>query len=43
MLGLEVDRREFDSIMRLIESRIDVSIQRMLGPDEAHAPETHEP
>jgi len=34
VLGLKVDRREFESIMRLIESRIDVSIQRMLGPDE---------
>jgi RNA polymerase sigma-70 factor, ECF subfamily len=39
VLGLNVDRVEFDSIMRLIESRIDVSIQRMLGADEgAHAP-----
>lgn len=40
VLGLKVDRREFESIMRLIESRIDVSIQRMLGPDDAHDPET---
>jgi RNA polymerase sigma-70 factor (ECF subfamily) len=40
VLGLKVDRREFDSIMRLIESRIDVSIQRMLGPDEPHGQET---
>ncbi len=34
VLGLKVDRVEFESIMRLIESRIDVSIQRMLGADE---------
>jgi RNA polymerase sigma-70 factor (ECF subfamily) len=40
VLGLKVDRREFESIMRLIESRIDVSIQRMLAPDDPHAPET---
>jgi RNA polymerase sigma-70 factor, ECF subfamily len=39
VLGLKVDRVEFESIMRLIESRIDVSIQRMLGADEGpHAP-----
>lgn len=39
VLGLKVDRAEFESIMRLIESRIDVSIQRMLGADEGqHAP-----
>ncbi|HET6584536.1 MAG TPA: sigma-70 family RNA polymerase sigma factor [Nannocystaceae bacterium] len=43
VLGLEVARSEFESIMRLIESRIDVSIQRMLGPDDAHDAETHEP
>jgi RNA polymerase sigma-70 factor (ECF subfamily) len=43
VLGLKVDRREFESIMRLIESRIDVSIQRMLGPDESHAPKTRDP
>lgn len=34
VLGLNVDRGEFESIMRLIESRIDVSIARMLGHDD---------
>jgi RNA polymerase sigma-70 factor (ECF subfamily) len=37
VLGLNVDRVEFESIMRLIESRIDVSIQRMLGAEDQHA------
>ncbi|MBX7081673.1 MAG: sigma-70 family RNA polymerase sigma factor [Nannocystaceae bacterium] len=37
VLGLKVDRGEFESIMRLIESRIDVSIGRMLGGDDGSA------
>jgi RNA polymerase sigma-70 factor (ECF subfamily) len=37
VLGLKVDRGEFESIMRLIESRIDVSIGRMLGRDDGSA------
>lgn len=38
VLGLNVDRVEFESIMRMIESRIDVSIQRLLGSDDGETP-----
>lgn len=30
LLSLNVDRKEIDSVMRLVESRIDVSVQRLL-------------
>jgi RNA polymerase sigma-70 factor (ECF subfamily) len=33
LIALRVDRGEFESMMRMVESKLDVSLQRLLGPD----------
>ncbi len=33
LIALNVDRVEFESMMRVVESKLDVSLQRLLGPE----------
>jgi RNA polymerase sigma-70 factor, ECF subfamily len=33
LIALRVDRGEFESMMRMVESKLDVSLQRLLGPE----------
>ena len=33
LIALNVDRGEFESMMRMVESKLDVSLQRLLGPE----------